>query len=87
MPTVKISTNIDAYENSNFVIPANVIPRKGEQVSVKKEMIDFYQRKRFPTKLQVINVTYFEDYVKVELHFNETDFQIAKISGVNLFGG
>lgn len=87
MTTVKFSTNIDAYSGANFAVPENVIPRKGEKVSVKNDMIDFYRSKNFPTKLQVVNVTYFEDYVKVELHFNELDLQISRVSGVNLFGG
>lgn len=87
MTTIIFSTNIDAYNSTDFVIPENMIPRKGECVSVKNSMIEYYKYKKFPTTLQVVDVTYFENYVKIELHFREIDMQIAKVSCINLFEG
>lgn len=77
-------TNVDRYKGANtFPKLMDVIPRIGETVEVtyKPEFIN----RGLPTRMQVVDVTYTEFEVVVELWFKAIDIKAAEISGVNLF--
>lgn len=41
--------------------------------------------KRLPIKLEVVDVTYTDDTVDVELWYRKTDVEMAKLNNINLF--
>lgn len=77
---IHFKTNIDFYK-SDFFPELHIIPRKGEYVRVKKEIENFILQKGYFIELQVVNVTYYEnDYILIELHFNENQAKIANLN-------
>jgi hypothetical protein len=72
------TTNIDAYRNIDFSRLPNAIPRKGEHVELPKVYHHSFAVKKLPFRLQVVDVTYKENYVQVELHFDPLDVEVWK---------
>ena len=78
---VFFKTNIDAYKSNWFPENLQLVPHIGEFVRVKNCYINHLQSQKLPTRLEVKNVEYTEDYVICDLWYNSTDKQIADISG------
>lgn len=80
-------TNLDNYNyqlpfpNSHFY----QVPRIGDSVEVKKDLKEFFQNRKLPTSLRVVDVLWTEDAVICELWYKQIDVEAAKISGINLF--
>ncbi len=78
------STNLDNYSASMFP-SLQYIPRKGEFVEVLDVYKEHLRNKSLPRRLEVVNVTYMEKIVQVELWYNQQDIEIAKIKNAILF--
>ena len=83
---VLFKTNIDNYSTKrcfpeNFEIP----PRIGESVRVKESFVSYYETRKLPTVLKVVDVIWTEEYVLCELDYSKFDLQAAKLSNVNLY--
>jgi hypothetical protein len=78
------TTNIDAYKRK-FLRTFNFVPRVGEKVRVDEVHIKQIEKLRLPTELTVINVSYIEKDVLIELHYSKQDFEMARICDINLF--
>jgi len=87
---LRFITNLDKYDNA---FPENVrsdiVPRKGENVFVKKSLINEFLRKKLPPKLEVVYVSYHfntgNQYAVIELWYNKTDFKSLQQSGIDPF--
>lgn len=86
---VVFRTNIDAYQRSGLW-PLNLtqVPRKGDMVQIKPDYIAHFRGLKLPIKLEVTTVTWREPYegedmAEVELWYNSTDLEIAKVAGAN----
>lgn len=77
-------TNLDNYSASMFP-SLQYVPRKGEFVEVLEIYKETLRNKSLPIRLEVVNVTYMEKFVHVELWYNQHDIEIAKIKNANLF--
>jgi hypothetical protein len=74
-------TNIDRYKtmfSRIYGTPSCTIPRKGEHVEVEKVYHHGLATRKLPIRLQVVDVTYKESYVEVELHFDPLDVELWK---------
>lgn len=78
---VIFKTNIDAYKSSWFPENLQFVPRIGEFVKVKNSYVNHLQSQKLPSRLEVKNVEYTEDYVVCDLWYNSTDKQLADMSG------
>jgi len=78
---VKLKTNIDAYRQAEWPI-LTVVPRKGEYVYVNDA--EFCTYHKIPKRLEVVSVGYHQDYVEVELWYNETDYKLHTSTGAKL---
>ena len=74
-------TNLDAYNSSYFPTDLTFVPRIGEKVAVNKTIAHYLRNKKLPTRLEVVDVIYHEDYVECELWYNQQDKQIADAAG------
>lgn len=70
-------TNLDVYNSGHFPV-LSVIPRIGEKVTVSNGSISHYQNKGLPTRLEVVDVTYHQDYAEVELWYRKHDVEAYK---------
>ncbi len=85
---VKFSTAIDAYRGGDmFPQHLTQVPRKGDAVSVRQELINNYRNKNFPTTLEVVSVTWFETYALCELWYSQRSLDTARTLEVDLFKG
>lgn len=75
---INIISNLDRYYPYHFP-KLNVIPRKGEYISVKKEVIPFFIG--YPTELEVKRITYYETYCNVEVHYSDVQIKSLKLAG------
>ena len=80
---IVFTTNIDAYGRVKFP-EISFVPRAGELVHVKKDWENYCDSEKIPNRLEVVRVSYKEDYVEVELWFNSTDYKIYTESGHKL---
>lgn len=71
-------TNIDRYKSMDFSRLPECVPRKGEHVEVAKVYHHGLAIRKLPIRLQVVDVTYKENYVEVELHFDPLDVELWK---------
>jgi len=62
-----------------------MIPRIGETVEVSIDLHSYYQDKKLPTRMQVVDVTHTSNGIIVELWFKDVDVKAAELNGVNLF--
>jgi hypothetical protein len=69
-------TNIDAYKSFDLSMLPNCVPRKGEHVEMPKVYHHGLAVRKLPHRLQVIDVTYKENFVEVELHFDSLDVEL-----------
>lgn len=78
-------TNLDHYKTNCF--PENLThkPFIGEKIQVVSVFKSFYENKKLPTRLEVVDVTHTEQGVVCELYYNEQDLHISKIAGGNPF--
>ena len=77
---VHFFTNLDWYRSITW--PTIIfVPRKGELVQVAEKSLPFCKANKIPATLEVVNVTYVEKAVLVELWYRKTDTDAAKISG------
>lgn len=94
---IHFKTNIDRYNEKgcDIVFPnlnderGLIVPRKGEQISVRDTFVSYYRNLRLPTTLEVVNVTYTENLnhniiVVCELWFRNHDLEMAKMQNINL---
>lgn len=77
---------LDAYSSCHFPKSLPVVPRIGEKVEVTSDYISHFTEKRFPTTLEVKNVTYAESGVVCELWISKLDAEILKANNINIFG-
>ena len=89
---VLFKTNIDAYnEKRCFSENFDAVPRVGDKVQVLVQFVSYFQERKLPTRLEVVDVTWKEisnnwDGVNpeacaiVELWY---DLKISKLAGAN----
>ena len=81
--SIKLTTNVDNYKrafpNWKFSFP----PRIGEKVYIDNALFSVFRNKRLPIYMEVVDVSYYEDSVEVELWFSEISMSIAKGLGIN----
>jgi len=82
---VLLKTNIDQYKTNCFPEDLKAVPRVGETVMVTKVFIEYFEKKQFPTTLEVVNVIHTDNGVVCELWYRAVDVRMAKQQGVNLF--
>lgn len=85
MQTIEFQTCLDRYKSYHFPENLQRVPRKGELVSVKDELVSSFISKRLPTMLEVVSVIYTEARVICELHYRKLDLEIAAQNKTNLF--
>jgi hypothetical protein len=78
---IVFSTNLDAYKVSWFPDDLPFVPRIGEKVAVIESVLYHLKSQKLPTRLEVVDVTYTEQFVAVELWYNKTDKELADIAG------
>jgi hypothetical protein len=74
---IQFWTNIDAYKRIDWYEP-KVLPRIREFVHIPDQYKENFNQRNLPTRLQVIAINFFEDHVRVELHFYSQDYEIFK---------
>ena len=72
---VVFNTNIDKYNQVKWP-DLDVVPRKGELVYVHPTSNLYCENSRIPKRLEVKRVSYYQDYIYVDLWFSETDFKL-----------
>ena len=79
-----VRTNVDRYKNC---FPSNLsyVPRIGETVSVENSFIKEFHNKKRPSCMTVVDVTYYNNEVIIEVHFRDIDFKFAELNKINLF--
>lgn len=90
---VVFSTNLDQYQGRYFgrlmYQNSRIIPRVGEFVEVIPDYKQHLASMKLPTRLEVVRVTYQEEedlIVRVELWYNKTDLELAKLANAPVFG-
>ena len=74
-------TNIDAYMGNVFPTDFTHVPRIGEKVRVKSEVMNVFQSKKLPTRLEVVDVEHSDVGIFCELWYNDLDRRVAEASG------
>ena len=70
-----LHTNIDSY--SAIVWPIlNYVPRIGEHVEIPSVFHQTFAKRKLPYRLQVVDVTYKEKIVLIEMWFDPTDVKL-----------
>ena len=89
---VVFTTNIDAY-NEKRCFPEHIteVPRKGDKVLILPKYESYYRNLKLPIRLEVVDVSWaerevvemreFESIAFVELWYNQTDLEMAKMAG------
>ena len=78
-------TNLDNYQNHCFPEKLTMVPRKGDIINVTEVFVKYFEDKKLPTRLEVVDVIWGEKDVKCELWYKEIDVRAAKISNINLY--
>ena len=91
--TVWFKTNLDQYSGDDFAprYTFKVVPRKGDFVEVMSSRSLKFKNLKLPTRLEVVSVTWklgndYEPEAIVELWYNKTDLEMAKMSNAPVFG-
>lgn len=66
-------TNIDAYQTNCWPDNLSVVPRIGEKVGVTESFFKYFENKKLPLRLEVVDVSHTDRGVIVELWYNKTD--------------
>lgn len=82
---VIFKTNVDSYKTNCWPDNINTPPRIGETVLVVPAFIPYFNSKKLPIRMEVVNVIWGENSVICELWYNKIDMVSANISGKNLF--
>lgn len=77
---IYFKTNLDWYSGASFPVLENIVPRKGEIVSVHQQSLSFCEHNKIPSQLEVVNVTYYYDRVICELWYRDIDIKWAELS-------
>lgn len=85
MIKVIFKTNIDHYRTNCFPENLPIPPRIGEKVLVLDSFLSYFEGKKLPLRLEVVDVNWTDKGVVCELWYNEHDKQIAINRGANLF--
>jgi hypothetical protein len=78
---IVLKTNIDSYRNVQWQQLKHV-PRIGEHIELPKVYHKIYAERKLPYRLEVVDVTYLECSVLVELHFDELDVKLWKDASI-----
>jgi len=76
---VKFHTNLDKYRGYTDLwpeLPAGIVPRVGERVAVKDDLVTHFLNKELPIELEVVGVQYTESRIRVELHYTKHDVEL-----------
>lgn len=82
---INFRTNLDKYDNDWFPKYLEAVPRKGDLVSVKQDIIQHLKNQKLPSSLEVVRVIWFSDYTDIELWYSEIDIKIGQACGFQLF--
>lgn len=82
---ILFDTNLDNYNLSSFPENLTYVPRVGEVVMVREELIKYYLDKKLPITLEVVKVTHTESGVVCELWYSKIDLERATQNKINLF--
>ena len=63
----------DWIHNTSEHIFGVPVPRTGDFIYVRKYVESKFTSKNLPIRLEVTRVSYYEDYIEVELWYNKTD--------------
>lgn len=85
MIKVVFKTNLDHYKTNCFPENLPIPPRIGEKVLVSEVFMSYFEDKKLPIRLQVVDVTWTDKGVICELWYNEQDKLIAINRGAELF--
>lgn len=84
MVKIICTTQIDKYKGDIWPTLYHV-PRKGETVMVKDNLMPDFSNRNLPTRLEVVDVLYGEKAIVIELHYRRIDIDIANQNGTKLF--
>lgn len=82
---IVFKTNIDKYQTNCFPENLLFVPRVGEKVMVTPVFESWFKDKKLPIRLEVVDVTYAEQFVICELWYNKQDLEFLKLARVNPF--
>lgn len=74
---VTFHTNIDAYKTNCFPTNLTTPPRIGEKVVVTQSFWEYYEKKKLPIRLEVVEVNWSEEGVVCALWYNKLDKELA----------
>lgn len=77
---ILFSTNLDWYMGISWPV-LDVVPHKGEYVHVHSGSEKFCEHNKIPKILEVVQVTYTNEYIRVELWYGKIDVDSANLSG------
>jgi len=89
---IRFRTNIDKY-NFNLNIFPSIFPyppQKGDFIQVRDDFKQYFSSRQLPMRLEVVSVTWNqvsssdETEVTCELWYNKTDYEFAKLGGIEL---
>lgn len=90
---VRFRTNLDQYTGEDFAdsFGFDIVPRTGDFIEVRRDRILKFESKRLPTRLEVVSVTWHlsdsgRPEATVELWYNKTDLELAKMANAPVFG-
>jgi hypothetical protein len=82
---IVLKTNIDSYKSVQWQ-QLSFLPRKGEHIELPRVYHKTYAERKLPHRLEVVDITYIENSVIVELHFSELDIKLWKdASNLSMF--
>ena len=94
---IVLHTNLDKYDSSHFPDMNNfgVVPQVGQYIYVRSDLEDYFQEKKLPKGLEVVQVRYKEISpsgiwsqtryeIHVELWYNDTEYKLYTESGHEL---
>jgi len=85
MIKVVFQTNIDHYKTNCFPENLTIPPRIGEKVLVSEVFISYFEDKKLPIRLEVIDVIWSDKGVICLLWYNQNDKLVAINRGAELF--
>lgn len=76
---VKINCNLDDYTSSDFPTTFVVVPRAGEMIQVKHQLLEYLNKLKLPIELEVKKV-YHKDghdgpYIMVDVWYSENSYK------------
>lgn len=77
-------TNVDHYKTNCWPTITEAVPRIGDTVMVTEVFFQYFESKKLPLQMKVVDVVWTDHGVVCELWYRDVDIEAAKLSGVKL---